>query len=347
MKVINTQLTVSEIKDMINRKDLIVNKEYQRSPNIWPIDAKSYFIDTILEGYPFPKVYFYQVYDKAIKKPLKEIVDGQQRITTLLEFMNNKLRLSSASEHYKGKVFDDLEDKDQETFLLSAVQVDIIVAAERTDLLEMFRRMNAYTVPLNPAEKRHSEYQGHFKWFINEMSDKYSPILQEFNVLTAKQAIRMTDAEFLSELILILDKGVINKDSKSINDIYKKYDKQFDMKNEYEHKLSEFFCDLTTNLKELRDSFIMKPYVLQSLFCAMMHKKYGIPRGAEVFGVQPIGCFYSDTYKTLANLRSLADAHELQDTFGVYGEYVISCLSTTHRITQRATRARYILDALV
>ena len=57
MKILHSQFTIAEVRDMLERGDLTVNKSYQRSPNIWPVDAQSYFIDTILEGYPFPKVY--------------------------------------------------------------------------------------------------------------------------------------------------------------------------------------------------------------------------------------------------------------------------------------------------
>ena len=197
MKIISSQFTISEIRDQLGRGDLIVNKAYQRSPGIWPPQAKTYFIDTVLEGYPFPKVYFYEVYDQRRKKPSREIVDGQQRLSTLIEFLGGDLRLSNSSRGHAGKVFEDLDEDLQQEFITTPVQVDIILQAERSELLEMFRRINAYTAPLNAPEKRHSKYNGRFKWFITELADRYSPLLEEFGIFTPKQMVRMADTEFL------------------------------------------------------------------------------------------------------------------------------------------------------
>ena len=86
MNLSHTSYTIAEIRDQLSRKDLVVNPDYQRSSDIWPSNAQSYFIDTILEGYPFPKVYFYESYDEKKKLPRREIVDGQQRVTTAVSF---------------------------------------------------------------------------------------------------------------------------------------------------------------------------------------------------------------------------------------------------------------------
>jgi hypothetical protein len=60
-----------------------VNRNYQRSDQVWPAIAKSYLIETILLGYPVPKLSLYQVLDLKSRKTSKEIVDGQQRSVTI------------------------------------------------------------------------------------------------------------------------------------------------------------------------------------------------------------------------------------------------------------------------
>lgn len=346
MEITRSSFTISEIRDMWQRHELIVNKNYQRSPSVWPDSARTYFIDTILNRYIFPKVYFYQVFDKARKKVIREIVDGQQRLTTVLNFLGDDFALTNRSIKHQGKRFSDLDDELQQQFLTYSVEVDIIHSAEPVDLLAMFTRMNAYTAPLNPAEKRHAEFEGPFKWFIIEATADIGPRLVEFNVLTAKQAIRMQDAEFLTELAIVLEQGIVDKSEKSLTHIYKKHDKAFPREQEFRDHISEFMEVLEQHFAPLKETFITKSYVCHSLFCALMQKKYGIP-GGENFGTSPEGVFFTNLQGTIDALSALASAHELQDLTGPYGEYVGACMSTTHRVKQRTIRAKWLSKALV
>lgn len=345
MEINRSSITISEIRDMWQRKELIVNKNYQRSASVWPEAARTYLVDTILNSYVVPKVYFYQVFDKARKKVIREIVDGQQRLTTILSYLENEFPLTSRSAKFEGKKFDDLSDEQQQAYLTYPIEVDIIYSAEQSDLLAMFTRMNAYTAPLNPAEKRHAQFEGPFKWFILEANATIGPRLVELGVITSKQSIRMQDAEFLTELAIVLENGITNKSEKGLSDIYKKYDKDFARESEYRQKIGEFVDLLDGDFLPLRDTFLTKAYVCHSLFCALMQKKYGIPEG-DAFQIETDGVFYTDIQATLDNLSKLAEAHELHATDGQYSEYVEACLSTTHRIKQRQTRAKWLGNAL-
>lgn len=345
MEINRSSITISEIRDMWQRRELVVNKNYQRSSAVWPESARTYLIDTILNGYVVPKVYLYQVFDKTRKKVIREIVDGQQRLTTIIDYLNDQFPLTSRSEAFAGKYFRDLDEELQQQYLTYTIEVDIIHSAEQKDLLAMFTRMNAYTAPLNPAEKRHAQYEGAFKWFILDASASLGPKLVDFGVLTSKQNVRMQDAEFFTELAIVLDQGIVNKSEKGLEDVYKKYDKKFDNEDEFKRKLQEFVKILTEDFAPLRDTFLTKPYVCHSLFSALMQKKYGIPNG-ESLNLQTTGVFYADLPRTLNALTQLAEAHEMQDTKGPYAEYVEACLSTTHRVKQRQTRTTWLGNAL-
>ena len=52
---------ISDLLQWIRDKTLVLNPEFQRR-SIWPEPAKSYFIDTLLQGLPIPNVYMAQCY---------------------------------------------------------------------------------------------------------------------------------------------------------------------------------------------------------------------------------------------------------------------------------------------
>src|SRR5574337_1704373 len=73
---------------------LLLNPKYQRNP-IWSIGQKCFLIDSLISGNPIPQVYI-NVKTRILGKQLLttyEVVDGQQRLRAILEFMDNKYSL--------------------------------------------------------------------------------------------------------------------------------------------------------------------------------------------------------------------------------------------------------------
>lgn len=342
MKINHSEYTIAELADKFKRKELTINRQYQRSGGIWPPSAQTYFVDTILEGYPFPKLYFYQIFNKQRNKPIMEVVDGQQRLLTIIDFLDGKIRLTKNSNTYYGKMFSDLSDEDSESFLMYRVPVDVILAAQRPELLEMFRRMNAYTAPLNNAEKRHSTYQGKFKWFAVELSDKLGPIFEEFGILTTKQILRMGDADMIAELVLILEKGLISRSETEIKRLYGRYDDDFANEEIYSSSIIEFFEILVNDFSELRKTHLMRPYAIHSWFAARSHIRRGIPHGEQDIGFPSRGKEIRRGDETVARLFEIADAHETKDVEGKYRDYVSAAISTTTKATQRRSRTNVL-----
>lgn len=346
MKIDGSTYSIAELREMLDRKDLVVNRDYQRGSRLWPIGARSYFIDTILTGFPFPKLYFYEYLDRVARKTKREIVDGQQRISAITDFLQDKYALTSVSRQFSGSRFSDLAEDVQDLFLGYPVPVDVIRNADKGDILEMFRRMNAYTLPLNEAEKRHSTYQGAFKWFINETATESTVFFVEFGVFTNRQVVRMADAELLAEMVLSLERGIISSSNKLLSDLYKKYDDDFATEDLYRGRLKEFFGYVADHFGELRRSFLMKPYVVHSLFTAAMHNKYGLPGIEEAIQLPKTGTISVDPEKAAAGLQALALAHEGKDLEGEFGKYVWGCTSGTNREPRRVARVKHLSLAL-
>ena len=103
------------------------------------------------------------------------VVDGQQRLRTILAFVDIK-SLADAEERdvFKlmkihdadraGKVFNDLGDPDRDRILSTRMNANIVgLSVTEAELLEIFRRMNTYGSQLNAQELRNAKYDGLFK----------------------------------------------------------------------------------------------------------------------------------------------------------------------------------------
>lgn len=346
MKVDEGKYSVAELIDWYGSKVLVPNKEYQRGSGLWPPSAKSYFIDTILKGYPFPKVYFHERLDMRTKRPHREIVDGQQRISTIAEFAANGFQLGINAEGYQGKRFEDLTPEQQENFYSYTVSVDVIRNADRSEILSMFRRMNAYTLPLNAPEKRHSEFFGEFKDWVNTVLDRYGSLLVNWRVLTSRQIVRMADAEFIADLALAVDEGIVSTSPTKLRKLYQRYDVFFTARDVMERQITSALETIVSDFSELQETYIIRPHVFHSLVCALMHRRYGLPGAQEMIGIEPKGNFFSDRQRALAALRELAIAYEIKDFNGRLGNFVRAASEGGNRAAQRAERIFYLCQAL-
>ena len=307
--------------------------------------AKSYFIDTILREFPFPKVYFHERVDMATKRPRREIVDGQQRLSTIVEFVDDQFALSSNAGELQGKRFSDLSTEHQETFYSYTVSVDVIRNADRSEILQMFRRMNAFTLPLNAAEKRHSEFFGDFKDWINTVLDRYGALLVEWNILTSRQVVRMADAEFIADIALAIEEGIVSTSPTKLLGLYKRYDLAFPVREMMNERVNGSLDVILSQLSELRDTYLTRPHIFHSLICALIHNRFGLPNGEQALNLRPIGAYLVDRDRAIAGLKRLALAHEEKDV-SEFKEYVQAASEGGNRAPQRAIRIRWLCQAL-
>jgi hypothetical protein len=345
MKVEEGKYSIAELVDWYRRRELVVNTDYQRGGGLWPPTAKSYFIDTILKEFPFPKVYFHERIDKDTKRPRREIVDGQQRLTTIVDFVDKKFALGSNARGLEGRRFDQLSEEQQETFYSYTVSVDVIRNASRADILQMFRRMNAFTLPLNAAEKRHSEFFGEFKDWVNTILDKYGSVFTDWNILTSRQVVRMADAEFVADVALAIEEGIVSTSPAKLVALYKKYDENFAARAVMDERVRGAFDALLTDLSGIQGTYITRPHIVHSLVCALIHSRFGLVGAQEATGMASTGAYFVDRDRALASLKRLAVAHEEKD-LTQFGEYVQAASEGGNRAAQRAVRVKWLFRAL-
>jgi len=227
MPSILEQYRISDFLDWHREKRLELNPAFQRG-SVWSPPARTFLIDTILRQLPIPKVYLRTKIDVSTKKSIREVVDGQQRLRAILDFSDDKFPLSKRASEFAGLKYSDLAEDKQEVFLGYPIAVDQLVNASTDDVLEVFARLNSYTVTLNGPEKRHAKYQGDFKWAVRAASRRWGHLWENLNVLTTRERVRMLDDSLTAEMLGILLDGVTDGGQPKIDNLYRRYDSSFD-----------------------------------------------------------------------------------------------------------------------
>lgn len=199
---------------------LELSPDFQRR-TVWSEKAKSYLIDTIVRGRPIPKILISQQLSHS--RTVRIVVDGQQRLRAILEFINGDFAISRAhNADLAGVRFPVLSEAAKKEFLQYELGVDVLFDLKYEALLDIFARINSYTVSLNTQEKLNAKYLGYFKRAAFDLGYRYVDYFLRASVLTKTNITRMAEAELSSDLLVALVGGV--QSNKSIEQYYKKYE---------------------------------------------------------------------------------------------------------------------------
>jgi hypothetical protein len=277
MPSILEQYRIADFLDWKREKRLELSPEFQRG-DVWSPPAKTFLIDTILRQLPIPKVYLRTTVDLNTKRSIREVVDGQQRLRAILDFAEDKFALSKRAAEFTGKKYSTLSEDQQESFLSYPIAVDQLLNASNDDVLEVFARLNSYTVTLNPPEKRHGKWQGEFKWAVRSSSREWADFWEDFEVLTVKERVRMMDDSLTAEMFGVLLEGVKDGGQPKIDTLYRKYDSGFDgqIVSSFNEVMAKIKIDFAPFLV---GTSILTPAALLMLFSAIAYSMVGIPIG--------------------------------------------------------------------
>lgn len=159
----------SSVLHVYSLRDVIwFDPPYQRMSDVWPTEKRQLLIDSILNGYDIPKLYFHEFFPsrKVGSKSYKyAIVDGKQRLQSIFSFIEGGFALAADMEYIEdadvqpgGLTYAELARKYPElkTRLDGFVLPIVSILTEDTELIEdMFSRLNE-AIPLNAPEKRNA-----------------------------------------------------------------------------------------------------------------------------------------------------------------------------------------------
>ena len=321
----------------MERNEIQVNHNYQRSSRVWPPAARSFLMETILLGYPMPKLSLFQNTDVKSRTTIKEIVDGQQRSVAIYDFYRGQFAISRTSsiESIAGRTYNELDETQQHGFLSYALSVDLFINATHEDIREVFRRMNSYTVPLNAEEKRHAHFQGEFKWFIYRLSKRFDEIFQQIGTFNEKQLNRMKDANLLADVANSLLRGISTTKSRELDRLYAMYETGFDKADDIASAVVEAI-DQVVHWTALHKTALTRAHNLYALLLALINRRRVFAPLREIY--TPQSARIKDDI-ALANLTRLAAAVEDPDTEPRVGEFVAAQVGTN---VGEARRRRFL-----
>ena len=343
MNVQQTQFTIADYCRGLKDGSITVNRDYQRSAKVWPPAARSFLIESLLLDFPIPKLSLRQVTDIKSRATRKEIVDGQQRSQAILDYSNDEFPITrkGAPSSIFGRRYSDLDDDIKQRFLDYGLPIDLFVGATDEEIREVFRRINSYTVPLNAEEKRHAEFQGEFKWFVHDLTEKYAQTLVNLGVLGERQLSRFQDAKLFSEIVHAFLFGIQTTKAAELNTLYRQYNQHFDVEGELGERFQESF-DVLVTLPAVAKSSLAKPHQFYSLFLATMHALRPVPKLQQIYRrgrAVTVSHALAD-----ANLSVLAEA--LESDSGALSEFVKAGAQKTNVGSQRITRFKWYSKAL-
>lgn len=181
--------STSDLIRMIKEGELILQPEYQRK-FVWNQKTMSQFIESLLLSIPIPTIFLAENDDDTL-----EVIDGQQRLTTVFTFFKSILNeddLSSfniENEHlndmpplelsglstlsdFNKKTFAELDDRIQRKFKNVSLPIVIIQKDSSEDIkYDIFSRINQGSIKLNGQELLNVMYRGVFLSKLNKICE--------------------------------------------------------------------------------------------------------------------------------------------------------------------------------
>lgn len=233
---------ISELYRRIKEGSLIPQPEFQRK-FVWTKTHKEGFIETILQGLPFPEIYLAQTgIDMDTIVSTEVVVDGQQRLSTIMQYIDEK----DQSDEFGKKVplFGQLDKDDQEDFLNYLIVVRDLGDVEEEKIKEIFKRINRTKFSLEQIEIHNAVYDGAFistaKEILNKVEKEQIPIFSD------SELTRMADLHFILLIMSVLESGGYFPFDKEIE----KYVQEFN--NEYPNS-SEIKRNIIQAFEQVRD----------------------------------------------------------------------------------------------
>lgn len=254
---------------------LVVDRTYQRK-TVWGPKDNIRLIETILLNLIIPEIYLWDFdTDPNSGATITHIVDGQQRINAIFDFIGGKYKLQKkyltdnvVLEKYSDKFFKDLDDETKKmiwSYEMSIINLDKDFSIE--EVRKMFYRLNLTDYNLNDQEKRNS-----LNSKFGEAAEKLAneEFWEQYKVFSPRDIRRMQDIEYCSSILILAREGIIDQTkSDRLDQIYKEFCEEYeDVYEDVEqvHNAMQLIKEITRNVA---NGFVTKKIQMYTLFSVM------------------------------------------------------------------------------
>jgi hypothetical protein len=295
---------------------------------------RSSLMDTICSGLPFPEIYIHHDTDPETGSERHIIVDGQQRVTSILMFIDGAIELPN-NDVWHGRGFSDLAPEQKADFWDYKIVVRGLSKTNDAEIRDLFERLNTNNISLNDQEIRNAHYTGAFKQLAERMAD--NPLFQTIGLFTARDIRRMVDVEYASELLLLTMEGITNKKD-MLDGAYASYDEELPREAELEEEFNVSISLLRSLIADGNKSQIKKKSNFYTLYGSCLH--YYRKSGRTAFRRT------DEIARWVTSLLSLNRLDEVENYPPYYGRYFDAVTRAASDKGRRAERSQ-IMDELI
>jgi hypothetical protein len=234
--------TIAEIRDMYDNRQIELDPPYQRKP-AWKTKQRRLLLSSLFNGIPIPALIFHKHFISKKMKDVYDVLDGKQRLETILHFIGKK-ELKDEDElwvDFKNPrtdkddylYFDDLRlkkvNKEYENILEKFLQYPIPIIEYEGDLSdifgrnvaskEVFVRINSTGSPLMKNEIRHALWSGLFFELGTQLEKKYKNLFLKCKVISKTDLDRYLFHEFILELCTACFEGNYTDRRKKLDEL--------------------------------------------------------------------------------------------------------------------------------
>ena len=209
-----SEWSVRMLADLEGRINL--EAEYQRGI-VWSKGQRLFLIDSILRGYDLPKIFLRKLPDGS--PFLFDVIDGKQRITSIWEFLSDKIRLPRNAEFpgipdVRGKTWSELPPAAQDIVQFARITVSELETENDEEIRDLFLRLQKGE-PLNPAERRNA-IPGSVRDFVADTLSRHE-VWDETRIKPDRGAREEISAIVLA---LIIENGPTGLKSADLEELY-------------------------------------------------------------------------------------------------------------------------------
>ncbi len=291
-KFFDIDKTAYKVNDFLSWQkigSLVLSPSFQRRP-VWKKSAKSFLLDTVVRGLPIPLIILRERLELDSLEPKREVVDGQQRLRTLIGFIQATALadfdsgtdvitiLKTHNKELAGKPFRDFPREIQQRILNYSFSVHVLPSdTDDRDVLQIFARLNSTGTKLNGQELRNASFFGEFKKQAYELAYSHLQRWRDWGVFSENDIARMLEVEEASDAMLLILEGEHGKTQGVLDRAYKAREENFPERPELERRFHAVMEQIDSTVgTELRTTVFSRRPLFHTLFSFYYDLMFGL-----------------------------------------------------------------------